>query len=81
MGVADRIAVLYLGRLAAVGPASRFDTQGIVELMTTGASSRQDGDGAGPGSPAEQAAPAESDASGSGPDSPGDVHTGRSGEH
>ncbi|HEV2450832.1 MAG TPA: ATP-binding cassette domain-containing protein [Streptosporangiaceae bacterium] len=40
MSVADRIAVLHLGRLAAVGPASRFDTQVIVDFMTTGASSR-----------------------------------------
>jgi ABC-type sugar transport system ATPase subunit len=38
--VADRIAVLYLGRLVAVGPAAEFDTQSAVELMTTGASSR-----------------------------------------
>ncbi len=38
--VADRMAVLYLGRLAAVGPASDFDTQSVVELMTTGASAR-----------------------------------------
>ncbi len=38
--VADRIAVLYLGRLAAVGPASDFDTQSVVELMTTGGSAR-----------------------------------------
>jgi ABC-type sugar transport system ATPase subunit len=38
--VADRIAVLYLGRLAAAGPASDFDTQSVVELMTTGASAR-----------------------------------------
>jgi ABC-type sugar transport system ATPase subunit len=40
MTVADRIAVLYLGRLAAVGPVSRFDTQVIVELMTTGTTTR-----------------------------------------
>jgi D-xylose transport system ATP-binding protein len=38
--VADRIAVLYLGRLAAVGPASEFDPQSAVDLMTTGATSR-----------------------------------------
>src|SRR5215467_10251188 len=38
--VADRIAVLYLGQLAAVGPASDFDTQSTVELMTTGQSAR-----------------------------------------
>ncbi len=36
--VADRMAVLYLGRLAAAGPASDFNTQSVVELMTTGAS-------------------------------------------
>jgi ABC-type sugar transport system ATPase subunit len=40
MSVADRVAVLYLGRLAEVGPVSQFDTQSIVELMTTGAVSR-----------------------------------------
>jgi ABC-type sugar transport system ATPase subunit len=38
--VADRLAVLYLGRLAASGPASEFDTQSVVDLMTTGSSSR-----------------------------------------
>ncbi|HEV8064096.1 MAG TPA: ATP-binding cassette domain-containing protein [Acidimicrobiales bacterium] len=35
--VADRLAVLYLGRLAAQGPISEFDTQTAVELITTGA--------------------------------------------
>jgi len=39
--VADRFAVLYLGRLVAVGPAAEFDRQSVVDLMTTGASSRQ----------------------------------------
>ena len=34
--VADRIAVLYLGRLAVSGPASQFDRQNVVEYMTTG---------------------------------------------
>jgi ABC-type sugar transport system ATPase subunit len=34
--VADRIAVLYLGRLAVSGPASDFDRQSLVEYMTTG---------------------------------------------
>jgi ABC-type sugar transport system ATPase subunit len=34
--VADRIAVLYLGRLAVSGPASDFDRQSVVEYMTTG---------------------------------------------
>ena len=38
--VADRIAVLYLGTLAAVGPAAEFDRQSAVDLMTTGASTR-----------------------------------------
>ena len=34
--VADRIAVLYLGRLVVSGPASDFDRQSVVEYMTTG---------------------------------------------
>ncbi len=34
--VADRIAVLYLGRLVINGPASDFDRQSLVEYMTTG---------------------------------------------
>jgi D-xylose transport system ATP-binding protein len=38
--VADRIAVLYLGTLAAVGPAGEYDRQSAVDLMTTGASTR-----------------------------------------
>jgi len=40
MAVADRIAVMYLGTLAAVGPKEQFDNQSIVELMTTGTSAR-----------------------------------------
>jgi ABC-type sugar transport system ATPase subunit len=43
MAVADRIAVMYLGTMAAVGPKDQFDNQSIVELMTTGASSRANG--------------------------------------
>ncbi|HEX3425709.1 MAG TPA: ATP-binding cassette domain-containing protein [Acidimicrobiales bacterium] len=39
--VADRIAVLYLGRLAVSGPVANFDRQNVVEYMTTGASTRQ----------------------------------------
>jgi ABC-type sugar transport system ATPase subunit len=39
--VADRCAVLYLGRLVAVGPTADFDRQSVVDLMTTGATSRQ----------------------------------------
>jgi ABC-type sugar transport system ATPase subunit len=34
--VADRIAVLYLGRKVAEGPAADFDRQSVVEYMTTG---------------------------------------------
>jgi D-xylose transport system ATP-binding protein len=34
--VADRIAILYLGRLVASSPASEFDRQSAVEYMTTG---------------------------------------------
>jgi ABC-type sugar transport system ATPase subunit len=34
--VADRIAVLYLGRLVTVGPASDFDTATAVHWMTAG---------------------------------------------
>ena len=44
--VADRLAVLYLGRLVAEGPISDFDTQSAVELMTTGGRSRPAGNGA-----------------------------------
>jgi ABC-type sugar transport system ATPase subunit len=38
--VADRIAVLRLGRMVAQDQASTFDRQSAVEYMTTGASSR-----------------------------------------
>jgi ABC-type sugar transport system ATPase subunit len=38
--VADRLAVLYLGRLVSVGPAADYDTASAVDLMTTGASQR-----------------------------------------
>jgi ABC-type sugar transport system ATPase subunit len=41
--VADRIAVLYLGRLVISGPASEFDRQSAVEYMTTGTSGRAPG--------------------------------------
>src|ERR1700727_2091662 len=34
--VADRIAVLHLGRMVAEGPASGFDRQSVIEYMTTG---------------------------------------------
>ncbi len=39
--VADRIAVLHLGRMAAQGPLSGFDRQSVVDFMTTGGSSRE----------------------------------------
>jgi ABC-type sugar transport system ATPase subunit len=38
--VADRVAVLRLGRMAGVGPLAQFDTESIVDLMTTGTSKR-----------------------------------------
>ena len=40
--VADRVAVLHLGRMVAEGQASDFDRQIVVDLMTTGASSRRE---------------------------------------
>ena len=39
--VADRMAVLYLGRMVAVRPAAEMDRQIAVDLMTSGASSRK----------------------------------------
>jgi ABC-type sugar transport system ATPase subunit len=41
--VADRIAVLYLGRLVVQDKASAFDRQTVVEYMTTGGVSRSGG--------------------------------------
>jgi len=38
--VADRIAILYLGRMVAVDEAAKFDRQSVVEYMTTGQSER-----------------------------------------
>jgi ABC-type sugar transport system ATPase subunit len=38
--VADRLAVLRLGRVVAVGPKSLFDAESVVDLMTTGTSRR-----------------------------------------
>jgi ABC-type sugar transport system ATPase subunit len=38
--VADRIAVLHLGRMVAVRPVSELDRGAVVELMTTGACER-----------------------------------------
>ena len=38
--VADRIAVLYLGKMTAVRPTAELDRQIVVDLMTSGASTR-----------------------------------------
>jgi ABC-type sugar transport system ATPase subunit len=38
--VADRLAVLYLGRLVSAAPVSEYDTASAVDLMTTGTSQR-----------------------------------------
>ncbi len=44
--VADRVAILHLGRLVSSGPASDYDRQSAVEIMTTGAlSGRANGAG------------------------------------
>jgi ABC-type sugar transport system ATPase subunit len=40
MSVADRIAVLRLGRLVTVGPKSQYDAESVVDLMTMGTSKR-----------------------------------------
>ncbi len=50
--VADRIAVLYLGRMVASGPASEFDRATVVDYMTSGTSGRGAGNGGG-SAPAE----------------------------
>jgi D-xylose transport system ATP-binding protein len=42
--VADRIAVLYLGRIVALKPASELNRQIVVDLMTTGESTRTMGE-------------------------------------
>src|SRR5271157_2646056 len=52
MSVADRIAVLRLGRMVAVGPKSQFDAASIVDLMTIGTTRRL------VGQPAELSRPA-----------------------
>jgi ABC-type sugar transport system ATPase subunit len=44
--VADRIAVLYLGRLVTQGPATGYDRSSVVDYMTSGASSRAPATGA-----------------------------------
>jgi ABC-type sugar transport system ATPase subunit len=56
--VADRIAILYLGRMVAEDEASKFDRASVVDYMTTGQSSRElsaSGISAGaPGQPTER---------------------------
>jgi D-xylose transport system ATP-binding protein len=44
--VADRVAVLHLGRLVASGPISDFDPQSVVDYMTFGRLTSRDGDAA-----------------------------------
>jgi ABC-type sugar transport system ATPase subunit len=41
--VADRLAVLYLGRLVSTGPVADYDTPTVVHWMTTGDGSRNSG--------------------------------------
>ncbi|MCW3035391.1 MAG: Sugar transporter ATP-binding protein [Actinobacteria bacterium] len=55
--VADRLAVLYLGRMVAQGQATDFDRQSVVELMTTGTSIRLSSRATGDSPPAIIAAP------------------------
>ena len=42
--VADRIAVLHLGTMAESGPVGDYDTQSVVELITTGKTSSRAGE-------------------------------------
>jgi ABC-type sugar transport system ATPase subunit len=46
--VADRIAVLYLGRTVLQAPAAELDSQTVVDYMTLGRSDRAGGDRGGP---------------------------------
>jgi ABC-type sugar transport system ATPase subunit len=39
--VADRVAVLYLGRLVAQGPIAEFDRESVVDFITSGRSDRK----------------------------------------
>ena len=55
--VADRLAVLHLGRMAAQGEATDFDRQSVVDLMTTGTSIRLPSRATGDSPPAFNAAP------------------------
>jgi ABC-type sugar transport system ATPase subunit len=44
--VADRIAILYLGKLVTQGPASEYDRASVVDYMTSGTSGRAPAAGA-----------------------------------
>jgi ABC-type sugar transport system ATPase subunit len=57
-GVADRIVILYLGRMVAQGDASEFDRQNIVEYMTTGTAHLRSATAPGVGAASEPPAPA-----------------------
>ena len=52
--VADRIAILHLGRLAAAGDIIEFDRARVVDYMTSGTSERSVGNGRRPEAPAEE---------------------------
>jgi len=65
--VADRVAVLYLGRLASIAPISELDTGTIVELMTTGRSGRPGAAGGEPAHAASRPGPAPSSPAGGTP--------------
>jgi ABC-type sugar transport system ATPase subunit len=53
--VADRIAILRLGRLVAAGPISRFEPQTVIEYMTLGSSERAIGARSQPAAAVEEA--------------------------
>jgi ABC-type sugar transport system ATPase subunit len=55
--VADRVAVLRLGQMVSVGPLAQYDSQSIVDLMTTGTSRRLAAAPAGPPSGPPSAPP------------------------
>jgi ABC-type sugar transport system ATPase subunit len=52
--VADRIAILHLGRLAVSGPISEFDRESVVDYMTSGQSTRRVNNATAPEGPEEQ---------------------------
>jgi ABC-type sugar transport system ATPase subunit len=47
--VADRLAVLYLGRMVSNGPIADYDTASAVHWMTTGSAPGSNGNGHGTG--------------------------------